>query len=419
MKKYTIDFKNIPKISKFFESVNTSNEEFYNNQTGKQQNFNANIDYFNDLKYKKKPTLSYIERQNREQLRLIEEKRMKFKNLPKSNKEKMDNVNLNKNWNWIVKRDIPKMNKIYLKYKNDLEYNYKKLLTMVNKEVKKKAAKVLRTQKEYNLRAKRLQREMIVYWRKRDKEIIEIKKRKDKYEIEKKKREEELQESIMQKKRLEYLMKQSDIYSFFMHQKLGITQQNNETDVKPEDNQKLGESENIDTEKNDIVEYDENGYKITKIGDNEVAINPKTNKIIFQSIKVEIDESAAKEDVKQMINRQREKVIKFDQHINKIRSTLGGEQVNVNNYESCKDEDFTLEGLDNPKLQGTASELLEQPKSFLGDLKEYQLKGLRWLDNLYEQGINGILADEMGLGKTIQAISLLAHLSEEKSKNST
>ena len=32
-------------------------------------------------------------------------------------------------------------------------------------------------------------------------------------------------------------------------------------------------------------------------------------------------------------------------------------------------------------------------------LKEYQLKGLSWLANLYDQGINGILADEMGLGK--------------------
>lgn len=40
--------------------------------------------------------------------------------------------------------------------------------------------------------------------------------------------------------------------------------------------------------------------------------------------------------------------------------------------------------------------------------------GLRWLDNLYDQGINGILADEMGLGKTIQAIALLAHISENK-----
>ena len=51
---------------------------------------------------------------------------------------------------------------------------------------------------------------------------------------------------------------------------------------------------------------------------------------------------------------------------------------------------------------------------FKGDLKSYQLKGLQWLDNLYDQGINGILADEMGLGKTIQTIALLAHLAEKK-----
>lgn len=38
-----------------------------------------------------------------------------------------------------------------------------------------------------------------------------------------------------------------------------------------------------------------------------------------------------------------------------------------------------------------------------GTLKGYQLKGLQWLANLYDQGLNGILADEMGLGKTVQA----------------
>ncbi|GJT52392.1 DNA helicase INO80 isoform X2 [Tanacetum coccineum] len=47
-------------------------------------------------------------------------------------------------------------------------------------------------------------------------------------------------------------------------------------------------------------------------------------------------------------------------------------------------------------------------------LKDYQLKGLQWLVNCYEQGLNGILADEMGLGKTIQAMAFLAHLAEEK-----
>jgi len=38
---------------------------------------------------------------------------------------------------------------------------------------------------------------------------------------------------------------------------------------------------------------------------------------------------------------------------------------------------------------------VSQPKMLQCELKEYQLKGLNWLANLYEQGINGILADEM------------------------
>jgi DNA helicase INO80 len=61
-----------------------------------------------------------------------------------------------------------------------------------------------------------------------------------------------------------------------------------------------------------------------------------------------------------------------------------------------------------------ASGVVQQPKMFLGKLKAYQMKGLNWMVNLYNQGINGILADEMGLGKTVQTISLLAHLAESQ-----
>lgn len=48
---------------------------------------------------------------------------------------------------------------------------------------------------------------------------------------------------------------------------------------------------------------------------------------------------------------------------------------------------------------------VKQPKMLTATLKEYQLKGLSWLANLYEQGINGILADEMGLGKVRTSIN--------------
>jgi DNA helicase INO80 len=84
---------------------------------------------------------------------------------------------------------------------------------------------------------------------------------------------------------------------------------------------------------------------------------------------------------------------------------------------------------------------VQTPELFKGVLKEYQLKGLQWLVNCYEQvnyhranvfrslvlnchywilthilhflqGLNGILADEMGLGKTVQAMAFLSHLAE-------
>ena len=55
-----------------------------------------------------------------------------------------------------------------------------------------------------------------------------------------------------------------------------------------------------------------------------------------------------------------------------------------------------------PSTMPNAELLLTQPAMLRCQLKSYQLKGLSWIANLYEQGINGILADEMGLGKTVQ-----------------
>ncbi|OQS01190.1 hypothetical protein ACHHYP_01742 [Achlya hypogyna] len=45
-----------------------------------------------------------------------------------------------------------------------------------------------------------------------------------------------------------------------------------------------------------------------------------------------------------------------------------------------------------------------------GTLRPYQLEGIQWMCNLFENGLNGILADEMGLGKTVQVIGMIAQL---------
>ena len=52
---------------------------------------------------------------------------------------------------------------------------------------------------------------------------------------------------------------------------------------------------------------------------------------------------------------------------------------------------------------------VSQPTKFEGQLRPYQLTGLRWMAFLSKFGIGTCLADDMGLGKTIQLIALLQH----------
>ncbi|MBD2464255.1 DEAD/DEAH box helicase [Oscillatoria sp. FACHB-1407] len=50
---------------------------------------------------------------------------------------------------------------------------------------------------------------------------------------------------------------------------------------------------------------------------------------------------------------------------------------------------------------------VEDPQKLQGNLREYQKRGVSWLQYLEQLGLNGCLADDMGLGKTIQVIARL------------
>ncbi|MFE5327466.1 DEAD/DEAH box helicase [Embleya sp. NPDC056575] len=49
------------------------------------------------------------------------------------------------------------------------------------------------------------------------------------------------------------------------------------------------------------------------------------------------------------------------------------------------------------------------PAALAATLRDYQLRGLRWLDRMTSLGLGGCLADDMGLGKTITLIALHLH----------
>ncbi|MEV7562752.1 DEAD/DEAH box helicase [Streptomyces sp. NPDC089795] len=51
-------------------------------------------------------------------------------------------------------------------------------------------------------------------------------------------------------------------------------------------------------------------------------------------------------------------------------------------------------------------EQLAPPAALHATLRDYQLRGLRWLDRMTSLGLGGCLADDMGLGKTVQLIAL-------------
>lgn len=61
----------------------------------------------------------------------------------------------------------------------------------------------------------------------------------------------------------------------------------------------------------------------------------------------------------------------------------------------------------------------EAPRTFKGELRDYQKEGLGWLHFLRAFGFGGCLADDMGLGKTVQVLALLESRRQARRKKST
>jgi SNF2 family DNA or RNA helicase len=60
---------------------------------------------------------------------------------------------------------------------------------------------------------------------------------------------------------------------------------------------------------------------------------------------------------------------------------------------------------------------IANPQQLQGNLREYQKRGVSWLQYLEQLGLNGCLADDMGLGKTIQVIARLLQERELAQEN--
>ena len=65
------------------------------------------------------------------------------------------------------------------------------------------------------------------------------------------------------------------------------------------------------------------------------------------------------------------------------------------------------------ELKNFSSSDVQIPK-INGDLRGYQVDGVKWLNVLYKYSLGGILADDMGLGKTIETIAFINMIKQDK-----
>ncbi|CAD5162823.1 unnamed protein product [Musa acuminata subsp. malaccensis] len=293
--------------------------------------------------------------------------------------EKEEIEKIGKVWFNIVRRDIPKHHKIFTNFHKKQLTDAKRFSETCQREVKLKVSRSLRLMRSAAVRTRRLARDMLIFWKKVDKEQAELRKKEERDAAEALKREEELREAKRQQQRLNFLISQTELYSHFMGNKSSAQPVENLLVVEGE--AKLPEEESLPLDSKSEDEEDPEEVELKK---------------------------EAHRAAKQAVSQQKKITNEFDYACLKLRQVAETKDQGNDSAGGSNDIDLL-----NPSTMPVTS-TVQTPEMFKGHLKEYQLKGLQWLVNCYEQGLNGILADEMGLGKTIQAMAFLAHLAEEK-----
>jgi DNA helicase INO80 len=282
-------------------------------------------------------------------------------------------------WRDLARKDVNKVYKLACDSYATKASNLKKTAILASKEAKRWQLRTNKGTKDLQARAKRVMRDMMGFWKRNEREERDLRKAAEKQELENARKEEADREAARQKRKLNFLISQTELYSHFIGKKIKTHEVERSTDHPDVVSAEKGQTH--DPEDLDIPEPSEGvAAKVTN----------------FENLDFDAeDESTLRAAA--MANAQ---------------SAIAEAQKKARDFNKGDDLDEDGEmNFQNPTGMGDVE--IEQPRLLNCQLKEYQLKGLNWLVNLYEQGINGILADEMGLGKTVQSISVMAYLAEK------
>nr|CAG8607458.1 3503_t:CDS:10 [Entrophospora candida] len=314
-------------------------------------------------------------------------------------KEKFELAERRRIWKDIARNAIPKVHKIVQQSINSRISNCRKIANCVKREAIKGVQKSSKSQKDIQSKCRQAMRQSLGFWRKNEKEERECRKKAEKEAMEKLRVEEEMREARRQARKLNFLITQTELYSHFVGKKIGthIAEETTETTS--------ASSGTIESASSSSIAITTN----LTIGD--IDLNATNDQLVesFKDINFDNeDESSLKMKALASAQNALAQVKQHTQNFDNNRITNRSTDMTVSNA------DLDNMNFQNPSSMPSMAEI-KQPNLLQNcTLKEYQLKGLNWLANLYEQGINGILADEMGLGKTVQSISLMAYLAESQ-----
>ncbi len=144
------------------------------------------------------------------------------------------------------------------------------------------------------------------------------------------------------------------------------------------------------------------------IGDEKISVDEfeklikDANGIIeFKNKYILIDQNEAQNIINKLKNPKIDKITRMEM----LHAAFSG---HLNEYEFDYDEAFARIVQDIGKTVE-----VNPPADLKGELRPYQIGGLKWLYTNTTKGFGSCIADDMGLGKTIQVISLILKLKEE------
>lgn len=288
-------------------------------------------------------------------------------------------------WKDIARKEVPKVYRLIQIHHSNRSLNQRKTGQLCAKEARRWQVRTNKTAKDMQAKSKRAMREMLVFWKRNERGDLINRQKAEKEIIDKAKKEEESRESRRQARKLNFLITQTELYSHFIGNKIKTSEAEQSDETAGDARLQTGLSVSSVVEPLGASHNGDEGDELDFDADDDDALR-----------------AAAARNAQAAVQKAKAKAQGFDTESGARANNLAGDaQANVD----AMDLDFQ-----NPTTLGEAQ--VAQPKMLNATLKEYQLKGLNWLVNLYEQGINGILADEMGLGKTVQSISVMAHLAE-------